>query len=200
MDGLQEGKVMHVLTILFFRIFVWIFFSSMTLYAGVSPEQHFAKNYENKVTKTYYHTGPLAHEVVLYSPYQPIINHIPDSPVSVAASKSDTTKERYRFFMPLTSITAQKLKEINEYGASNKYYSLIVTPTQKPMKGLDIIVEFDKQHIGFQAEIFPAITGDKAVAFKFLIRQNLEKINNKSHPIIRTAQAAVVGKKNFILL
>lgn len=194
---------MHVLMILFLRMLAWFFLSSTTLHADSAsiPEQHFSKNFENKVHKTFHHAGPIAEEIVLYLPHQPIINHIPDAPLAkVTGIEEDGTKERYRFFMPMTSINQKTLDQLNTFGRSSSYYKLTVKQTDKPIKGLDVVVEFDKKTVGFQAEIFSAITGDKAVAFKFLMRQRLERINDKSHPLIRTAQAVSLVKKNFILL
>lgn len=186
---------MHILTILFFRMLIWVFLSAMTLHA----EQRFENGVDNKISKVYHHKGPLAHEFVFYLPGRPIINHIPDAPFQkVAGNGQESTKERYRFFMPLTSINKQHLADLAEFGNANHLYTVTATPTNKPMKGLEVVVVFDKQHVGFQVEVFPAITGDNAVTFKFLIRAQLEKINNKSHPIIRNAYAGELGKKNFI--
>lgn len=193
---------MNVFTFLFLRIVAWCFFGAMTLHAG--PAQTgavFAKGVANEINKIYVHKGPLVHEVVLYCSGQPIVNHIPDADWQKAAvnTSQGTTLERYRFFMPYTSLDQKKFKDTLMQLKQQDGYHISFTSTTTPIKGLECMVLLDPEKIGFQVETFETITGDKAIAFKFVQRDNVKHINHKSHPIIRTAHTALPVKKNFIL-
>ncbi len=203
MDGvLQKGKLtMNVLTLLFLRMTLWCFLGAMTLHAEQKPQEgYFDTGVENKITQVLHHKGPLVHEVVHYCKAAPVINHIPDADWQKQQMVAENPSvERYRFFMPYTSMDTKKFQDVMLELAQQDGYSITFTPTNTPTKGLSCIVQIDPTKIGFQVETFETITGAKAVAFKFLQRDNMKRINTKSHPIIRTAQAAAGLKKNYML-
>lgn len=169
---------------------LWCFLGAMTLHAK-QPEM-------NPVKKVYFHQGTVTDDLVLYYPKSPLINHIPPSQLEVQTTQNNK-EETYTFLMPLTAMTQQQLNMINGYSDPQGLYSIKLKQIEMPIKGYQCVIRMNKEKIGLHVEVYNAITGDNAITFKLVKRDSLYNINHKSHPIINTAYAPLMVKKNFIL-
>ena len=149
----------------------------------------------NEITKIYYHAGIITDHIVCYFSHDPICNQLPQKP----ANKKNT---QVTFFLPKTAIVSSEAKEMLKKVQTSKmaHYSIIFNEVKTPIKGIKIVINYDPQFIGYEYQLFNAITGNKGIVFSLHNKNLLNKIKLSTDPIAQYAMNIPKDKKPKIML
>ena len=93
------------------------------------------------------------------------------------------------FFLPEIEIKAKEaldaIERINQ--EKNMLYSIAISQTQDPQKGLKIRVTYNNEDVGISHSRFDSISLQKGLVFRFYNKPVIKKIRSASKPIIHMA-------------
>ena len=162
------------------------------------------QNNRIKITKAYHHKGTISDKLVFHFSRRPVCAYVPSASsaglngeeVSVGANG----QIELEFSMPSTQAEKKVYQFLSQLEATQQeednLYRVKIEPDYAK-GGLTCRVVFRPDAIGFQQESFEPISGGHGLTFSFLKRQSMKALNNKSRPILQTAQ---VKKKSMLRL
>ncbi len=150
--------------------------------------------YTNSLTKFFFHKSEISDKIVCYFNKEPICNRMPQKKSFKLETDVQSTSNGFikqiRFFMPLTKIVGEARRSIpNISRTSNEHYAISFTEVNKPLRGVQVNIEYYPQHIAFEVtKTFDAINNKyKGVVFTFHDKNILQKLNKKTNHILRYA-------------
>lgn len=151
------------------------------------------------ITKVFFHNGALGDKIVFYFDGAPVCNQIPQKK---AINQKDKSKQQLMLFLPLATVSSSDVqKSIDKLNsAKSKTYFITIQEVHKPIKGINIEINYDPSLIIVDSKSCDVVSGQRSLVISFHNKQTLQQINQATNQILHFASASGPRKQKKVVI